>query len=96
MRPPRNRAYFQKVLDKEISRRDDRAAGIFVGPRASYFLAAQGLLVFFGAQDAGALGRVAVLVMAAMATVPRIIFTFAVGFDIGKSLQGRVFVHVLI
>jgi hypothetical protein len=59
-------------------------------------LAAQGLQVFFGAQDARALGRVAVTVMAAMATEPRIIFTFAVGFDIGKSLQGRVFVHVLI
>jgi hypothetical protein len=53
------------------------------------------LQVFFGAQDARALGRVAVAVMEAMATEPRIIFTFAVGFDIGKSLQGRVFVHVL-
>ena len=33
--------------------------------------------------------------LALSGSAPRIIFTFAVGFDIGKSLQGRVFVHVL-
>jgi hypothetical protein len=46
------------------------------------FFAAQGLHAVFGAQDAKALGSVAVAVIAAMATEPRTIFTLAVGFDI--------------
>jgi hypothetical protein len=52
------------------------------------FFAAHGLQDFAGAQDASALGNVAVAVMAAMATEPRTVLmaldarVFAVGFDI--------------
>ncbi|MBC8239751.1 MAG: hypothetical protein H8E30_04660 [Alphaproteobacteria bacterium] len=49
------------------------------------FFAEHGLQALLGAQDAKALGRVAVAVMAAMATDPRMVFIFAVGFDIGTA-----------
>jgi len=49
------------------------------------FFAAHGLHAVLGAQDAKALGRVAVAVIAAMATEPRTIFTLAVGLDISVA-----------
>jgi|TARA_B100000315_G_scaffold174817_1_gene163256 hypothetical protein len=49
------------------------------------FFAAQGLQARLGAQAARALGRVAVAVMAAMATEPRMVLIFAVGFGMDRA-----------